>query len=588
MTNRELLQIIEIDVDFCTLTYAAGACAAALGTTGTKKCFNTFKTCQDTDNFDKGALTLRFCKNQDGAPKGATVFPALQSVSTNATRINIAGIDNDLGALGRRERVSISLQDFTYSDELTDKYRAGRVDGTAQTGDGYDPASVGTFFGKMRARNPFYFGRALRVKNGYVGDDLSAMRTQHYVIDEWSGPDANGNVSIVAKDILSIADNDKAECPKPSSGILRTSLSETSSVVYLTPAGIGATYALNGFGCIGNEIVSFTRVDDGFALTGRGIKGTEAKTHSVGDSFQECYAVADALLSEVVAELLTDYAGIDASYINQTAWDTETTRWLNGLKIETVIPKPTGVLTLLAELARHGVSIWWDSVNQKIEYRLNRLVDVTDTVASLSDAANILEGSSQIKDKPDLRLSQVVIYHGMIDFAGSATNPENFGRASAAVDLESEGADQYDQSQFTTMFSRWIAPGSDSAALAIVKRAVLRYRNIPADVSFLVDAKDVASVGLGGLLNIKSRLLQDDTGNAVPTEMQVIEFEETVPGHRVRVVAQTFAFSGRYGFITENGRGTYSEATDEQKRLGTYISPNSGVFADGTPAYKLF
>lgn len=588
MTSRELLQVVEIDVDRCTLNYGVGACAAALGVTGQKKCFNSFKTCQDTDNFDKGVLTLRFCKNQDGAPRGKTVFPALQKVSTNATVLNIAGIESGTGALGRREKVTISLQDFTYSDELTDPYRAGRADGTAQIGNAYNPEDFGTFFGKMRARNPFYYGRALRVKNGYVGDDIATMRTQHYIIDEWNGPNASGAVTVIAKDILNLADNEKAVCPAQSDGKLAADIEAGLVSFDLVPVGIGASYPASGFASIGNEIMAFDRAGDVITLTERGAYGSSETTHSQNDTFQNCYTIEGALISEAVSELLTDFAGIDPSYIDQSAWDTETTRWLNGLEISTVIPKPTGVLTLLAELAQLGLSLWWDSVNQKIEYRLNRLTDINDNFANLSDADNLLEGSAQVVDKPDSRISQAVLYHGPIDYTASMTRADNFSKASAVVDLESEGPNQYDQSLYKTMFSRWIGAGSDAAALSVARRAVLRYRDIPSNVTFTVDVKDLGDVGLAGLLTLQTRLLQDDTGQATPTEMQILEYEETVPGHRVRVVAQTFAFAGLYGFITGNGRSDYDTATDEEKRQGTYIAPDTGLFSDGRGAYQLF
>lgn len=587
---RDLLQIVEIDLDRCTRVYGTAPCAAVLGTTGVRKCFNTFKTCQDEANYDRASLTLRFGPNQGGLPMGQTIFPALQSVSTNPTILNIAGTDQSQGPLGRRERVTVKLQDFTYSDTLTDPYAAGRVDGTAQTDEGsYNPATRGTFFGKMRARNPYYYGRPLRVLNGYVGDDLGAMRTQHYIIDEWSGPDVNGAVTIVAKDVLSLADNDKALCPVPSQGKIAAAMTAGyTGNVALTPAGIGAEYPTAGKAAIGSEIVSYTRIGDTAIIASRGVSGSAAASHSVGDTFQDCYVLESATLSQAVYDQLVNYAGIDAAYCDLPAWDAETERWMPGLVIDTVIPKPTGVLTLLAELAQLGPSIWWDGVAQEVRYRLNRLADILDTVSSLTDAANILEGSLAVEDRPDLRLSQVALYYGPVNYAAGMTSPENFARAHVAVDLDAEGANQFDQAQVRTLFSRWIGESSDSAARAIVSRILLRFRDIPTDVSFDLDIKDVGVAGLAELLEVQSRVLQSDTGAATARQMQIIQSEETVPGHRMRVTAQTYAFRGRYGFIAEDGRGDYAAATAEEARLGSYIVGASEVFADGTGPYQLF
>ena len=219
--GRELLQLVEIDIDQCTLTYGSSPCTATLSSSNVRKCYNTFFTCQDTANFNAGTLTLRFAHNQAGLPKGQTVFPALRSVSTNAASINLGGVDRRKGPLGKRARVQVQLQDFAYHDTYTDPYASGRRDGTAQNDEGgYDPETRGTFFGKLRRRFPYYIGRALRVKEGTVGQDVASMRTRHYVISEWVGPDAQGRVTITAKDVLDLADNDKALCPTPNEGCL--------------------------------------------------------------------------------------------------------------------------------------------------------------------------------------------------------------------------------------------------------------------------------------------------------------------------------------------------------------------------------
>jgi hypothetical protein len=44
--GRRPITIVEVDLDFCQNTYGLAPCTAAIGTTGTVKCFNTFKSCQ--------------------------------------------------------------------------------------------------------------------------------------------------------------------------------------------------------------------------------------------------------------------------------------------------------------------------------------------------------------------------------------------------------------------------------------------------------------------------------------------------------------------------------------------------------------
>ena len=70
----------------------------------------------------------------------------------------------------------------------------------------YIPINRGTYFGKLKARNPFYNGRIMRVYSGYLEQDGSFnadnFEVRTYVIEQWDGIDTNGITKITAKDIL--------------------------------------------------------------------------------------------------------------------------------------------------------------------------------------------------------------------------------------------------------------------------------------------------------------------------------------------------------------------------------------------------
>ena len=48
---------VELDMDYCTRIYGTSPCTAAVGVTGAAKCYNTYATCQDTANYNKGVKT---------------------------------------------------------------------------------------------------------------------------------------------------------------------------------------------------------------------------------------------------------------------------------------------------------------------------------------------------------------------------------------------------------------------------------------------------------------------------------------------------------------------------------------------------
>src|SRR5690625_5902492 len=66
---REPIAFVEIEQDFCNLTYGVAPCMAGIGVTGNTQCYNTLRTCQDTDSFSRGTKNLWF---RDVSTRGAS------------------------------------------------------------------------------------------------------------------------------------------------------------------------------------------------------------------------------------------------------------------------------------------------------------------------------------------------------------------------------------------------------------------------------------------------------------------------------------------------------------------------------------
>lgn len=578
--SREPIEIVEIDVGICGNVYGGAPCTAVLSALAPRKCFNTLRTCQDVPNFAAATQTLRFAKATTGLPKGKTIFPAVQSISRQSAGVALSG--RTQGPLGQRARVTVTLTDFTYHDRLTDPYVAERASGTASfTGETYDPARRGTFFGRLRARWPHYAGAALRLKSGYAGDDIAAMTTRHYVITDWAGPGADGRVTITAKDVLALVDNDKAVCPAPSEGQLTADISATATTFTITDA---TGYPASGRILIGSEILFFTRSGTTITVFARGQDGTTAASHSAGDTVQVCRRYDNQLPHEVLADLLTTFAGISAAFIPGAEWATEIERWMPFHLLSRTIAKPTGIQTLIGELLRVGIMLWWDDEAQLIRIRANRPPDLGEGVPEISDAVTVLADSAAVTDLADQRASAVIAYHGVIDASKSAADPENFARAEAPV----SGAG-FDQQQIFTLFLPWLPRDRGSnIARSVAMRHLHRFEYPPREVAFMADVKDKASLGIGGIFLATMGGLQDETGQSVPVQMQSVGLAEAQAGHRLKVTSQELRFSIKYGFITETGRPDYGASTAAEKAKGTYIiAAGSDIFADGGTAYRI-
>lgn len=244
----QALTYVEVDVPYCTLTYGDAPCTAEVGVTGDRKCFNTLKTCQDRDNFDEETITLRYGVPTSYLPADIDCIPNIKTVEFTPATISL-GAD-----LGQRASISVEFSDHRDSDTgpAGDKYLSDRA---------YDPFGQGTYWGKFRARQPFLRGRALRLVTGYVGQALGDMETRHYIIDSFDGPTIDGVFKIIAKDVLKLADGDRAQAPRLSNGFLVSDITDAATTLTLSPSGIGNDeYPTSGYVAIGGkEICAFTR-----------------------------------------------------------------------------------------------------------------------------------------------------------------------------------------------------------------------------------------------------------------------------------------------------------------------------------------
>jgi hypothetical protein len=145
MPDNQTVVFFEFDQPECERVYGTGLCVAALGTTGTHKCFNTRKTCQDPANYSPTVIKVhRFAVGQDGLLQYGTVLPfMLAAPSVAPGEINLGGMEKSASAFGRREEATIRMQDGKHSDHRFDKYRLERFTGDASLF-GSGTASAGT------------------------------------------------------------------------------------------------------------------------------------------------------------------------------------------------------------------------------------------------------------------------------------------------------------------------------------------------------------------------------------------------------------------------------------------------------------
>jgi len=291
-----------IDIAECSRTYGTSPCLATKALAAS--CYKTRATCQYATGFNGVARTYRFTDAPVGVPVSLGAFPCVRSVSIAPTKLT------PLKGLGQRASVTITLGDFAHHDRGIDPHVASRT---------YTPEDQGSFWGKFMARHRYYQGRTIRVRRGNLVSPWSwtGFNDRVYIIEKIEGPDKSGNIKITAKDVLKLADDDRATCPLASTSTLTADIASGAGSLTLLPAGIGASEwagreqtAGAGYCRIGSEIMTYTRSSDTLTLTARGAWGTTAAAHTAGDAVQLCASWSATNIAAIAKELLLYYAGI--------------------------------------------------------------------------------------------------------------------------------------------------------------------------------------------------------------------------------------------------------------------------------------
>lgn len=576
---RTPFHVVEIAVDRCPLTYGVGECKARLGVSGDAPCYNTWKTCQSPDAYRQEPESWFFCTPVSDLPKDQNFLPFLDGTPSHSN-----GSIDPGKSLGVRSQVSVSLRDAPHHDLTFDRYAHERA----------QPAQ-GTFFGRLRARWPYYYGRTLRWYSGFLGQSLSEMDCRAYVIEQmqWDGD----RVSIVAKDPLKLADNDRAKAPRPSQGALAADLDEhanPATLDILTPAP--AEYDWTRVVEIGSEVIQYTSttpISGGVRLTGVSRTApepyvTERKSHKAGDAVQACLLFRDARPIDVVRGLLRDYAEVPAGYIPFAEWEQEYLTWLPGLTVTRLITKPEGVRQLLDELIPQTLStFWWDERAQHVRYRAVRPLEPEATPPQLTDTSQIIANTLRVADEPDEQYNEIHVWYGQLNPTAGKDASENYRRVAVFGDLDSQSPRADGRRRILTLHANW-HPVSNGGRVTQIGRRVLDTRvEVPRVVTLQLDAKD-SGLWTGDVADLTTIYLQGDDGSPQTLRAQVVQVRERGDARFEYRLREDF-FRGRYFRLAPKrlaGVSYRDGSRADQQRYGA-LSTNDGLLSDGSEGHQL-
>jgi hypothetical protein len=267
----------------------------------------------------------------------------------------------------------------------------------------------------------------------------------------------------------------------------------------------------------------------------RGVRNTEAKAHEEGDTVQQCAAFS-APPWEILRDLFQDFAGVDPAFIPYAEWQVEGELALPDFTLDALICKPTGVRELADEVCAQAlVYAWWDEVNEKIRFQVLRKPDEGQAY-SLTDAQHLVEEAFAVEERPEQRLSAVILNARIFNPADKLKDAVNYGIKLIRFDVSAGSANEYGDDRFAVQYARWLTDNSDTELDRIITGLLALKRNTPREYRFSLDAKDRA-LGIGDLVQVETRTVTDFEGHPLPRLAQIIEANEAEAGHLYRFIA---------------------------------------------------
>lgn len=584
--GRERIDVAIFKQRGCSLTFGVSPCSG----TG-DACVNCWETCKDTDSFTATENPIKFISGTADCPPGYIPF-----LGKNAVTFDPGDITPEDG-IGKVGSITIKVMDAPHDDVGLDPYVSTR---------GFNALDRGTLWPRLRARYPNWQGIEVEWYSGYMHSpfSLTNLKKRTYIVERIDGFGRKDGVSIVAKDPLKLADDNRSVWPRKSTGVLAEALTDVATPTTLDITTTDDTeYALDVYEAasavnIQGEVFQYTGytiMTGGVRLTGvtRGAPApyvTAAAAHDIGDEVQKCAYFDTMKAPDCIRRLLTLGAGVDAGYIDYTAWETVFDTWLAGQRLTRLICEPIGVNELVSDVLQQsgGWGLWWDDVALEIRYDVIRPAGLEEPVTPIDDESNIAADSIVISDDPDRLINDAIIYYGEIDPTQDADSTSNYRNAVRSLDLDSISANEVGSRRIKTIFARWHAAANRGEIVEIADRLVQWRGTIAVKVEFNLDRKD-DDLQTGDFVDVRTNALRDVFGNPRTIRARVTKVDNA--GERIKYLAREDFASTRYAMWAPDSitlGTTWATATEAQKMQYMFWSDSQGLYSDGTTGKRWY
>lgn len=456
----------------------------------------------------------------------------------------------------------------------------------------FDFGSIGTYFGRLIAANPYYLDRKVTIYSGFydgVTFDWANFQEQLYFLKKIDGPDAKGRVTISAADPLTLLDEDQAQIPATPNAALAALLSSAATGTINIGSNTGFS-ASGGVLAIDDEYIRYSGVSSttSVVVSARGAFGTTAAEHDAAAPVEACHSYEAENVVDVIREMIELFSPLDhAAYINDTDWNYQRDNYLIGDTVSGVVRPGTPIKDEIESLCEQTwIAVWWDDEAQEV--KIKAVGPTITPSAALNKTEHILDTAENLQRNPTKAITEVWVYFGRRNFAKDENEPKNY--EDLYVTPDAAATTGHGKAKVKKIFAKNIPASGTSTVNKLSQRILSQNKQGEILYTFQLDVKDSGLV-TGALAVITTDKLQGVDGVPVDSSFMVIERDHVKPTvYQYKAVKTGFITSSPYRKIAPNSMSgvTYTTATVGQIEEYAFVADTTTAeFSNSDPAHLI-
>ena len=488
------------------LPYVSGVCTVPPGVTWSQG-YHTPLTCvesaDDTWTYYFGSKSVPISLNE--FEPGHPIYRQIKSINENTPTLQLSG-------MASRGSLSVTLIDW--------KGDPGPVNTT----------DSGTYLSKLDARN-ILSGREVKLYRYTREDGINTLvSTSTYLSDSFS-VSQSGDYTLTCKSRLERTYKDYTQFPLATGAKLRLDIDETTTAIPVQDGDYD--WSTLPVIRIGDDLMTSTAYDQGTeTLTvesrtygvktsgGQSISRTIPESHDAGDDIQVCYVSDGEQIADFLETILLS-AGVPASYIDKTEWQTEFDDYWAGTTLTNVWSEPTAVREIIDNLCEDYMLDIWESSEDPAGIKVSAVSVWKRDSKAIEVGRGITEKGFTYKTKPELRASRSYVRYDK-PFKTENDDIGNYKKAAINSDVTYETEDFYGSVKSVELKPSPLLDTND--AVLRVQRNTSRFSIAPREYGWDCEEKYL-DYRTGDIVSFTHQDLQDAEGNSEVVTAQIMQIK---------------------------------------------------------------